>query len=228
MEIISRNMAREAGLIRYFTGQPCKNGHFSERRVGGGHCIACVAAAQFAWRERLGPDGLKATQQIYDFRFKIKDPARKAANSNAANKRMLERDPEYFRRAAKRWRKENPEAFYEIQRRCVAKVKAENPLAAKIRMAASRATYRAKTAETLSPHGLSIIVRKLWDKCGGKCEVCSSTSELALDHVVAIANGGNNDEKNLQFLCATCNSSKGTKDFKTWLASRVTEKGVAA
>lgn len=219
MELVSRKASREHGLLRYFTGAACKNGHLSERWVAGGHCIECVNAAQVAWRERLGPDGLKAAQKIYDLRFKEKNPARKYENSKLAAKKVLERDPEHYRNHAKRWRKENPEAFKVICKRAVQKFRRENPLAAKIRDAATRATYRAKSSGVLSPKGLSLIVRRVWDRSNGRCAACPATDNLQLDHIVAIANGGTNDEVNLQFLCGPCNSSKGTRDHDEWLNS---------
>lgn len=41
MEIISRKEAIAQGLSKYFTGQPCKNGHVAERYVHSRECIAC-------------------------------------------------------------------------------------------------------------------------------------------------------------------------------------------
>lgn len=38
---ISMTAARAVGLIRYFTGKPCKNGHVSERFVGNRQCVEC-------------------------------------------------------------------------------------------------------------------------------------------------------------------------------------------
>lgn len=40
-EILTRSQAYDRGLERYFTGQPCKNGHISERRVRSYGCIEC-------------------------------------------------------------------------------------------------------------------------------------------------------------------------------------------
>lgn len=40
-EIISRSEAREQGLNRYFTGEPCKFGHLAERETGTGACREC-------------------------------------------------------------------------------------------------------------------------------------------------------------------------------------------
>lgn len=42
MEIINREQAITAGLKKYFTGVPCKNGHISERYVSGYFCLMCL------------------------------------------------------------------------------------------------------------------------------------------------------------------------------------------
>ena len=39
--VINRPEARQKGLVRYFTGTKCKNGHTSERLTTSGSCIAC-------------------------------------------------------------------------------------------------------------------------------------------------------------------------------------------
>ena len=38
---VSRQEARERGLVRYFTGNPCKHGHVTERFVGNWKCVGC-------------------------------------------------------------------------------------------------------------------------------------------------------------------------------------------
>ncbi|WP_023585148.1 hypothetical protein [Vibrio parahaemolyticus] len=45
-EIISRENARTQGLSRFFTGQPCKHGHMSERYVSDARCIVCDKKAR--------------------------------------------------------------------------------------------------------------------------------------------------------------------------------------
>lgn len=42
MDIISRKAAREAGLNKYYTGIPCKNGHHNMRYVQSGTCQGCI------------------------------------------------------------------------------------------------------------------------------------------------------------------------------------------
>ena len=56
---------------------------------------------------------------------------------------------------------------------------------------------------------------KLFKEQDGKCNGCRRTFDaaaLALDHVVAIKNGGPNVDANIQLLCKPCNSRKRTKD----------------
>ena len=40
-QIIGREVAREQGLKRYFTGKPCSRGHVGEWHVSGGVCVEC-------------------------------------------------------------------------------------------------------------------------------------------------------------------------------------------
>jgi hypothetical protein len=54
MNLITRTEAKELGLTRYFTGEPCKNGHIEERKVYNKNCIRC---------ERLYPSYLKAKRR---------------------------------------------------------------------------------------------------------------------------------------------------------------------
>ena len=41
MEIITREEAQEKGLVRYFTGKPCKHGHIAERYTKSLICCPC-------------------------------------------------------------------------------------------------------------------------------------------------------------------------------------------
>lgn len=53
----------------------------------------------------------------------------------------------------------------------------------------------------------------LLEFCGGRCLRCGTRENISRDHVVPIANGGSNSIANLQPLCCSCNSSKGTKEY---------------
>ena len=42
-----------------------------------------------------------------------------------------------------------------------------------------------------------------------RCVKCGSQKDLQFDHIVAVANGGSNEEANVQILCSVCNWEKG-------------------
>jgi 5-methylcytosine-specific restriction endonuclease McrA len=49
------------------------------------------------------------------------------------------------------------------------------------------------------------------ERDGEFCRRCQTTSNLTIDHVKALFNGGTNDPGNLQLLCRSCNSRKHKK-----------------
>jgi hypothetical protein len=53
------------------------------------------------------------------------------------------------------------------------------------------------------------VKRAVWERCGGRCVECGRDSLLEFDHVIPLAMGGSDGERNLQLLCAECNRSKG-------------------
>jgi hypothetical protein len=71
----------------------------------------------------------------------------------------------------------------------------------------------------LSP-GLSAKLLKLQK---GKCATCRtdlSAKPRHLDHIIPLAAGGENVDRNIQLLCQTCNLSKGAKDPVAFMQSR--------
>lgn len=51
MQQITKQEAKQQGLIFYFTGKPCKYGHVSERLVKGGSCRECKNSKSQKFRE---------------------------------------------------------------------------------------------------------------------------------------------------------------------------------
>lgn len=49
----------------------------------------------------------------------------------------------------------------------------------------------------------------VWQRDGGRCVECGGQAELEYDHVIPLAMGGSDTERNLQLLCAVCNRRKG-------------------
>lgn len=50
-----------------------------------------------------------------------------------------------------------------------------------------------------------------------RCINCNTHKDLCVDHITAESKGGDNSMSNLQTLCRSCNSSKGTKSMSEWL-----------
>lgn len=49
----------------------------------------------------------------------------------------------------------------------------------------------------------------VWRRDEGRCVECGSKENLEFDHVIPLARGGANTERNLQLLCESCNRRKG-------------------
>jgi len=49
----------------------------------------------------------------------------------------------------------------------------------------------------------------VWQRDQGQCISCKSTLNLEFDHIIPLADGGSNTERNVQLLCESCNRSKG-------------------
>lgn len=64
------------------------------------------------------------------------------------------------------------------------------------------------------PHRRRISAAKrlrVYERDGFKCVTCGTSEDLTLDHVVALANGGTDEESNLQTMCMKHNAEKGAK-----------------
>lgn len=85
----AKSRAIEAGRDRYFTGEPCKNGHVAERRVSNNTCVEC----------------LKDTQRRYQQRnpIKVREWMRRGWRNYA------ERHGDRARQAKRAWKRRNPE-----------------------------------------------------------------------------------------------------------------------
>ena len=74
MDIITKQQARDSGLLVYFTGKPCKHGHISERySKGNGECVQCCKEKSKKWYSD------KERANIKSKNWSDKNPGRKAA-----------------------------------------------------------------------------------------------------------------------------------------------------
>jgi len=63
VNVISRKQAKEQGLTRYFTGDPCKHGHIAERMVSNHTCVICVEVNKRRYRAKHPERGKNYSKQ---------------------------------------------------------------------------------------------------------------------------------------------------------------------
>lgn len=88
-EVISHADAKARGLTRFFTGEPCKHGHLSERQTSNRSCVTCQNEAKRKW-ERGNKE-------------------RHAAGCARRNRRWGEKNAERKKETCRRWRAKHPE-----------------------------------------------------------------------------------------------------------------------
>jgi 5-methylcytosine-specific restriction endonuclease McrA len=70
-----------------------------------------------------------------------------------------------------------------------------------------------KTPDTPAPPRVRL---RVWDAASGRCAICGrkigAGERWECDHIVALANGGENRESNLRVLCCNCHKIKTRGD----------------
>ncbi len=119
-------------------------------------------------------------------------------------KKFKEKNPNYFKEYMKEYRENNKERL-SLQSKEYRKNRPEQTNARKQRR-------RAKLLEVGGSYSA-----KEWNelkrKYGNLCLCCREEKPLTVDHVIPLSKGGTNDIDNIQPLCVSCNSRKGTKEI---------------
>lgn len=183
-------IARAAGILRYSTGEPCRNGHMCERYVHNGNCVECRAACQIRFHE-----------------------THPGASAEIA-RRHRAKSPESHRRASIKWAKAHPENV----RKNMKATFERNPELWRKRKVAYAQNYQA-TKRANGGQFTDADIDAIFTAQDGKCAGCSERKKLEIDHIMPVSRGGSNDRSNLQLLCRRCNASKGAKTMAEWLQS---------
>lgn len=80
--------------------------------------------------------------------------------------------------------------------------------------AAARRAIKRNTGDIVHPRALAII----WGLQDGGCAYCGDSDNLHIDHILAVTKGGKHEPRNLQFLCAFHNISKGNRNESDYRA----------
>lgn len=126
MEITTRSIAKARGLLRYFTGKPCKNGHVAERVTHNAACIDCKKERDKAYRGK-NKETIKAYFAAY-YRKDLEKSKKYRADYYAANKEKIKNkvksyaaaNKEKVSVASKRYYAENSEKIKEKTKQYVA------------------------------------------------------------------------------------------------------------
>lgn len=198
-QIISRAQAMADGLAFYFTGNPCKHGHLSQRRVTNSDCIEC-SAIRSREHAKANPD----MRRKWDAKYEKKNPDMRKQISRryyANNKeKMVERSRAYYAENLNKIRQ-----YYEAN---------------KDKFFAHSRTRRSRVANAPGTH-TAADVRDILTMQRHHCACCGvKLATYHVDHIVPLSRGGSNDKANLQILCAPCNLSKHAKDPLTFMQER--------
>lgn len=156
-------------------------------------CKACVCEWGKQYRE-LNAEEIKAKKKAY--------------NQTEAGKETERRG----------WRKyrENPENRRAHNERVAARVKARRPIDPAFRLK----KMRLARDHYLKRYGSRVALAALFDSQLGRCAnvYCGASLKHGchVDHIMPVALGGDNDLRNLQFLCPDCNFRKNKLHPEEW------------
>lgn len=202
-----RRAARAAGQTRFFTGEPCSNGHIGERQTASGQCVECHSAIDRR-RYRADPSPCK-------------DNARRWCRENKDRKNELGREwskrnlPKMAARA-KQWRQKNQDKAKAIADR----YKKRHPdriaawRSANIDKIRNYTRNRRRRLDGAGGRHTVEDIKKILKLQRGRCAYCRRRlrDDYHVDHIIAVTRGGANDRSNLQILCPTCNHRKFNHD----------------
>jgi len=203
----------------YLPDKPCKRGHLSERN----RFRQCVECNRMADRARCKERNAKilATPRLRERRKEYKrkynsDPAKadlRRAQAKRAHARVME-SPEKRKKAVERailWAKSSPENRAKLRWR--QKRWKENNQEVVSAHYHNRRARVAGNGGSFSKHDVAYLFKLQKNKCvyyfycGNKITM----KNKHIDHILPLAKGGNNDRKNLQLLCQSCNLKKWAK-----------------
>lgn len=151
-------------------------------------------------------------------KLRIIDAAYRAANPEQAKIRS----DRYYRENRERklqdnaaWRAANKDRMQELVSNWIRK----NPEKIRVLRVAGAHRRRARLRNVAEHYSIAEI-EALKARAGRKCAYCGSRKSLTIDHIKAIARGGTNAIRNIQFACLSCNMSKGAKDPIEFAQSR--------
>lgn len=196
MKIISRKEAKDKGLKRYFTGNPCKYGHTVERMVCDCKCMEC---SRLSCRDKYRLD---------------------PSYYNNANSEWYKRNKELRSEYNKQWRSKNKEYFRDHNKQWTAKNREHIRRYKENNKEKLRQYKRNRRARECGADGYNTYedIRYLEFLQKMRCAGCliNISCGYEVDHIMPLVSGGSNWPDNLQLLCTPCNRHKSSKHPDDW------------
>lgn len=174
------------GAKMYFTGKPCKHGHFSPRRVSDGHCKQC----KFIYHEENKEAIFKRIAE-----WRKTNPVARAAHL----------------KYLKDYAKENKEVLTQKRKEYVEK----NRQAIRDRNNARNAKKRGNGGSFKIHHIRKMRIEQK-GKCVYCENAITGKGNCHIDHILPVSLGGSSEISNIQLLCPTCNMRKSSKHPDDW------------
>jgi hypothetical protein len=208
LTIVLRAEAKSFGLTRYFTGKPCKHGHVCERYTSDGICVECKAQRQIEWAKT---NSAHVAERLRE--WARNNPDRVTASHNKYKKD----NPSKVAAAIASWRSRNADHVAAVNSAWV-----RNNLSV---VYANGHTYRARKRGVPGRHTAAETMALLESQgficAASHCNADLRTIKKHLDHKNPTSRpdvNPTNSIDNLQWLCHSCNESKGNSTMLEWAA----------
>lgn len=209
--IVTRAEAKSLRLRRYYTGEPCHQGHIAERAVSNHVCIVCKRITQSA-RRAAKPEREKEIKAAYRLAHK------EVLSQRRKDRYKLERDIILARQKASRSKYADRVRAYAAAYRLASFNQLKEYISDwrgtnKDKVKNHRRTRRARLNKAPGKHTSSDIL-VLFHRQAGKCAYCAKSIKRGyhIDHIQPISKGGSNLVSNLALACQPCNLRKNAKD----------------
>lgn len=164
MNLVSRDEALERGLLRYFTGVPCKYGHIAERQVSSYGCMVCAnERVKASCKKRYAEDPeykakIQERNRLYNQSETYKEYNRKRISTDSYREyRVKYLSQDHMREKKRAYDKARQQTHaYKSARRDRYKNDIQYKVACLIRVRLRQAIQKAKTAKLSSASDIDI------------------------------------------------------------------------